>query len=88
MRGVWMKRAAWAIVVAAGLAGLVWFAWPRPVLVDLAAVARGPMEVTVEDDGKTNVRTSIRFQRQSPGRCSESHTRPGRKQFLFTSATK
>jgi HlyD family secretion protein len=51
-----MKRAAWAVVVAAGLAGLVWFAWSQPVLVDLAAVARGPMEVTVDDDGKTNVR--------------------------------
>src|SRR5215831_17910721 len=50
-----MKRAAWVIVVATGLAGLVWFAWPQPVLVDLAVVARGPMEVTVDDDGKTNV---------------------------------
>ena len=56
MRGIWAKRTAWAIVVATGLAGLVWFAWPQPVLVDLAAVARGPMEVTVDDDGKTNVR--------------------------------
>src|SRR6516225_9027642 len=56
MQGIWMKRAAWVIVVATGLAGLVWFAWPQPVLVDLAAVARGPMEVTVDDDGKTNVR--------------------------------
>jgi HlyD family secretion protein len=51
-----MKRTAWAVVVAAGLAGLVWFAWPQPVLVDLAVVMRGPMEVTVDDDGKTNVR--------------------------------
>src|SRR6516162_6621630 len=51
-----MKRAAWAVAVVAGLAGLVWFAWPQPVLVDLAVVARGPMEVTVDDDGKTNVR--------------------------------
>jgi HlyD family secretion protein len=56
MRGIWMKRAAWAVAVAAGLAGLVWFAWPQPVLVDLAVVTSGPMEVTVDDDGKTNVR--------------------------------
>ena len=56
MQGIWMKQAAWAVVVAAGLAGLVWFAWPQPALVDLAVVARGPMEVTVDDDGKTNVR--------------------------------
>ncbi len=37
-------------------AALTWFAWPRPVLVDLATVAKGPIEVTVDDDGKTNVR--------------------------------
>jgi HlyD family secretion protein len=45
-------------IVGLGLvaAGLAWFAWPRPVLVDLAAVAKGPIEVTVDDDGKTNVR--------------------------------
>ncbi len=39
-----------------GLAGAIWFAWPRPVGVDLAAVSRGPMEVTVEDEGKTHMR--------------------------------
>ena len=36
--------------------GLVWFAWPRPIAVDLATVTRGPMEVTVDDEGKTRVR--------------------------------
>lgn len=51
-----MKRTAWSIVVAIGLAGLVWFAWPRPILVDIATVARTPMEVTVDDDGKTHGR--------------------------------
>ena len=56
MRSIWAKRAIWGIVVATGLVGLLWFAWPQPVLVDLAVVASGPMEVTVDDDGKTNVR--------------------------------
>jgi HlyD family secretion protein len=56
MRTVWPKRVAWGVVVGLGLAGLVWFARPQPVLVDLAAITRGPMEVTVDDDGKTNVR--------------------------------
>jgi len=37
-------------------ARLAWFAWPRPILVDLATVAKGPIEVTVDDDGKTHVR--------------------------------
>ena len=52
----WTKR----IIGIAGLgvigAGLAWFAWPQPVLVDLAKVANGAIEVTVDDDGKTRVR--------------------------------
>src|SRR6516162_2972325 len=56
MRAIWPKRVAWAAVVGLGLAALVWFAWPSPVPVDLGTVARGPMDVTVDDDGKTNVR--------------------------------
>jgi HlyD family secretion protein len=56
VRGIWIKRAAWVGVVGMGLAGAVWFAWPQPVGVDLAAVSRGPMEVTVEDEGKTHMR--------------------------------
>jgi HlyD family secretion protein len=52
----WTKRIigiGGAGVIAAGLA---WFAWPQPVLVDLAKVANGPIEVTVDDDGKSHVR--------------------------------
>ena len=56
MRNTWTKRVGWILVVALGLTGLAWYAWPQPVLVDLAVVAKGPMEVTVDDDGKTEVR--------------------------------
>ena len=56
MRGIWTKRAGWVIVVGGGLAALIWYAWPQPVLVDVATVIRAPMEVTVDDDGKSNVR--------------------------------
>ncbi|MEX0852059.1 MAG: HlyD family efflux transporter periplasmic adaptor subunit, partial [Bauldia sp.] len=51
-----MKRAAWAVVVVAILAGVAWFAWPRAIPVDLATVTTGPMEVTVDDEAKTRVR--------------------------------
>lgn len=47
-----MTIAGAAVVVAA----LVWFAWPSPVPVDLAAVARTAMEVTVDEDARTRIR--------------------------------
>lgn len=56
MRAKWMKRILGAIVLGLVIAGLVWFAWPQPIPVDLAIVSKGPMEVTVDDEGKTRVR--------------------------------
>jgi HlyD family secretion protein len=56
MRRIWLKRAAEAIVLALIAAGLAWFAWPQPIAVDLAAVTKGPLEVTVDDEAKTRVR--------------------------------
>ncbi|MDX8463400.1 efflux RND transporter periplasmic adaptor subunit [Mesorhizobium humile] len=52
----WLKRlggiAAFGLIAAAA----VWFAWPQPIPVDLATVAKGPMEVAVDDEAKTQVR--------------------------------
>jgi HlyD family secretion protein len=44
------------VVVGLIAAGLIWFAWPRPLPVDLATVVKAPIEVTADDDGKTHVR--------------------------------
>lgn len=38
------------------LCGLVYAFWPKPRLVDIAEVTRGPMEVTVDEEGKTRIR--------------------------------
>src|SRR5947207_4265774 len=56
MPGNWKRRAAWSVALALFGAGLAWFLWPRPIAADLADVTRGPMEVTVDDEGKTRVR--------------------------------
>jgi HlyD family secretion protein len=56
MPAKWTKRIIGVLSLAAIATGLAWFAWPRPVLVDLAKVAKEPIEVTVDDDGKTHVR--------------------------------
>lgn len=52
----WIKRAAWIVALLLILAGVVWFAWPRPIPVDLATVTAAPMEVTIDDEAKTRVR--------------------------------
>ena len=52
----WKKRIAWAVVLALFAVGVIWFAWPRPIPVDLATVTKGPMEVTIDDEAKTRVR--------------------------------
>ena len=56
MRGNLVRRAGWVFIVGMSLAGLVWLAQTRPIPVDLATAARGPMEVTIDDDGKTEIR--------------------------------
>jgi len=50
------RSVALAVLAAAGLAGLVWLLRPAPVRVELGPVDRGPLEVTVDEEGRTRVR--------------------------------
>lgn len=53
---VWLRRILWG-TVGLGVAGaLVLAILPQPVAVDLRPVTRGPLEVAVEEDGRTRVR--------------------------------
>ncbi|WP_192248461.1 efflux RND transporter periplasmic adaptor subunit [Mesorhizobium silamurunense] len=56
MRSDWMKRIVGIVAFGLLAAAAVWFAWPQPIPVDLMTVTKGPMEVTVDDDAKTQVR--------------------------------
>ncbi|TIN30567.1 MAG: HlyD family efflux transporter periplasmic adaptor subunit [Mesorhizobium sp.] len=56
MRTIWMKRILGIAAVTLLGAGAVWFAWPRPIPVDLATLMKGAMEVTIDDEAKTRVR--------------------------------
>ncbi len=52
---VWRRRLPWlggVVLVALIVAGL----WPRPAPVEVAAVSRGPLVVTVDEEGMTRVR--------------------------------
>jgi len=50
------QRIVAALVGLAVLMLLAWAVWPKPVPVDIAAIATGPLEVTVEDEGITRIR--------------------------------
>src|SRR5215469_9584288 len=56
MHTVSLGRIATVLTTILVLVGIVWFAWPQPIPVDLAPVTKGPMEVTVDDEAKTHVR--------------------------------
>jgi HlyD family secretion protein len=46
-----------AVLIGLGIVVLIaWALWPQPVPVDMAAIKRGPLEVTVEDEGVTRIR--------------------------------
>ena len=56
MKKKWIKRIGWLVVLTIVAGAAVWFAWPRPVQVDLAVAAIEPLEVTVDDEGRSRVR--------------------------------
>jgi HlyD family secretion protein len=46
-----------AVLIGLGIVALIaWALWPQPVPVDMAAITKGPLEVTVEDEGVTRIR--------------------------------
>jgi len=54
-----MRKSGWLIVigvVAAVLAMIVYGFLPRPIAVDVVKASRGPLTVTVEEEGKTRVK--------------------------------
>jgi HlyD family secretion protein len=46
----------WGLMLAAVAAGISYALWPRPVPVDLATVERGPLTVSVDEEGETRIR--------------------------------
>jgi len=52
----WRQRILLAVLLLIATMAIVWAFLPRPVPVDTAAVSRGPLRVTVEEEGKTRLR--------------------------------
>lgn len=77
MLAIWLKRTVGTLVIGFAIAGLVWFGWPRPVAVDFVAVTKGPMEVTVDDEAKTNVRHVYTVSAAVAGKVLRISRQPG-----------
>lgn len=54
-RRKWIRYAAWSVAALALLAGGAWLLAPERVPVDTATAVRGPMEVTVDEEGEVRV---------------------------------
>ncbi|WP_136442471.1 efflux RND transporter periplasmic adaptor subunit [Pacificoceanicola onchidii] len=65
-----------AVVVLVGAALAAAF-WPRPVLVDLGTVSRGPMQVTIDEVGRTRVSEPYVVSTPVAGRLQRVQVRPG-----------
>jgi HlyD family secretion protein len=65
-------------VPVAVLAGILYWAFaPKAVPADFARVERGPLEVTVEDEGRTRVRQRYVISAPVPGRLMRIELEPG-----------
>jgi HlyD family secretion protein len=73
----WMRRVALGIGVLAAAAALTWAFLPKPVAVDLAEVTRGPMRVTIDEEGKTRIRERYVVSAPLAGRVRRIHLDPG-----------
>lgn len=52
----WIKRIVTWLAVAGFAGAFVYSFMPRPVLVDVATASQGPLEISVDEDGKTRLR--------------------------------
>lgn len=71
-KGIW-----WAAAGVALLLVVLWVMRPEPLAVETAVVSRGPLQVTVEEDGLTRVVRHVEVAAPVSGRLTESRLRAG-----------
>ena len=67
----------WGAVAALAVAGLAYAFWPQPVPVDFGTVTRGPMKVTVGDEGRTRVKDTFVVSAPLAGRLERIELKAG-----------
>lgn len=76
---VWGRRLALLLVVAGIITAIVLALQPRPVPVDTAKIERGPLVVTIRDDGRTRIRERYVVSAPLSGRLIRITLDPGDK---------
>lgn len=71
------RKLVYLVSAAAVTAVVVYAALPKPVAVDIAPVVRGPIQVTVEDDGKTRIKERYTVSAPLAGRLLRIGLDPG-----------
>ena len=56
MSGTWIKRIIGGLIALAIVGFFVYALMPQPVLVDTAVIGKGPLTVTVDEEGETRIR--------------------------------
>jgi HlyD family secretion protein len=56
MNGTWIKRSILGAIALAVVVAFVYALSPKPVLVDTTVISRGPLTVTVDEEGETRIR--------------------------------
>ncbi len=72
-----MRTFGVALVAVLVVGGLVYAFWPEPEPVDLAAVSRGPMMVTIDEEGETRVKDVYVVSAPLTGRVDRIEAQPG-----------
>jgi HlyD family secretion protein len=65
-----LRRIAGTLLVLVLVGALLYAFLPRPVAVEAAAVARGPMQVTVDEDGRTRIKEEFTISAPLAGRLA------------------
>lgn len=78
MAGQKHSRLGITLVAGALVAGVLTYAfWPRPTLVDMGAVTQAPMQVTIDEEGRTQVHAPYVVSTPIAGRMMRLSVEPG-----------
>ena len=70
-------RVVWIGIVGLVVIAIAWAMRPRPAVVDTAEIARGPLRVTVDEEGETRLRRRFLVSAPVSGRVQRIELRPG-----------